>query len=266
MRNISVACVQFAPETNQKEKNLEKMIKWIHTICREHKKMDFILFPELILNGYDATKSEYQNMAESVDEGEAVDAIRALAKEYHVYISYGYAEKEKEILYNSMIMLGRNGEIVQNYRKIHPFFEEKKWCMAGDEWKIAETDFGKVGMMICYDTSFPEAAGSLCRMGADVLAISSNWECPYSYDWDLVTSSRAYDNTLHVIAANRTGKDRKNSFFGHSRVLNPIGKTIVALDNEEEDYIYATIDLDETNYLRNTYYTSLKDRRPEVYQ
>ena len=119
-------------------------------------------------------------------------------------------------------------------------------------------------MMICYDASFPEAAGTLCRMGADMLIISSNWEDPYFYDWDLVTKSRAYDNTLFVAAANRVGKDRKNSFFGHSCIVDPVGKTEQILGGEE-NYIWQSVDLEETDRLRSGYYTSLKDRRPDTY-
>ena len=265
MKNAAIACVQFAPVTNQKQANLSHMSRWICRIMKEHPETDLIVFPELSITGYDATRQEFLEMAETPKEGEGIAALKELARRYNVYITYGYAEKEKDVMYNSMILLGRNGETVQNYRKIHPFGDEKKWCMPGARFCIAETDFGKLGMMICYDTSFPEMAGSLCRMGADMLVICSNWEKPYSYDWDLVTSCRAYDNTLYVAAANRTGDDRVTKFFGHSRILDPIGHPLVKLDGEQEGYIWASIDLEETDRLREGYYTCLKDRRPDIY-
>lgn len=265
MKSAAIACVQFAPVTNQKQKNLECMEQWICRIMKEHPDTDLIVFPELSVTGYDGTRREFWEMAETKEEGESIAVLGELAHKYKVYITYGYAEKEADVMYNSMIMLGRNGEIVQNYRKVHPFGDEKKWCCSGDHFCLAETDFGRLGMMICYDTSFPEAAGSLCRMGADMLVICSNWEKPYSYDWDLVTSCRAYDNTLFVAAANRIGDDRVTKFFGHSRILDPIGHPLAKLDEEQEDYIWETIDLEETDRLRNGYYTSLTDRRPDVY-
>ncbi len=264
MKKANIACIQFAPVTAQKEKNLEKMIFWINKVIKEHPQTDLIILPELSNTGYDATKEEFEEMAEPQAVGETSEKISRLAKENNCYITYGYAERDGDILYNSMIMFGRKGEFVQNYRKIHPFALEKVWCHAGEEWKLAETDIGRLGMMICYDTSFPEAAGTLCRMGADMLIISSNWEDPYFYDWDLVTKSRAYDNTLFVAASNRVGKDRKNSFFGHSCIVNPEGKAEQILDGEE-DYIWQSIDLEETDRLRSGYYTSLKDRRPDTY-
>lgn len=264
MKKVNIACVQFAPDTGEKEKNLEKMVFWIKKVMEEHPHTDLIILPELSNTGYDATKEEFEDMAESAERGKTGETIRRLAKENNCYIAYGYAERDGDILYNSMVLFGRKGEFVQNYRKIHPFALEKTWCCAGNEWKIAETDMGRLGMMICYDTSFPEAAGTLCRMGADMLMICSNWENPYSYDWDLVTKSRAYDNTLFVAASNRVGKDRKNSFFGHSCIVNPVGK-VVEMIGEEEDYIWQSVDLEETTRLRNGYYTSLKDRRPDTY-
>lgn len=265
MKRAAIACVQFAPITNEKAKNIDTMKYWICKIMREHPDTGLIIFPELSVTGYDATREEFLEMAETVRDGESILSLQKLAREYGIYITYGYAEKDGQVMYNSMIMLGRHGEVVQNYRKVHPFADEKKWCEAGNEFCVAETDLGKLGMMICYDTSFPEAAGSLCRMGADMLVICSNWEKPYSYDWDLVTSCRAYDNTLFVAAANRIGYDRRTKFFGHSRILDPIGHPLVKLDEEREDYIWQEIDLEETDRLRNGYYTSLQDRRPDVY-
>lgn len=265
MSKVSVACVQFAPVTGDKDANIEKMDAWVHQIKREHEKIDLILFPELAISGYDASREEFLSMAETVDEGPAVAAMKKAAAQCGVYIAYGYPELAGEVMYNSMIFLGRRGEVVQNYRKIHPFADEKKWCAAGNEYKLAETDFGRVGLLICYDTSFPEAAGSLSRMGADLLAVSTNWEDPHLYDWDLVTSARAFDNTLHLVSANRVGRDRINVFSGHSRILNPLGQPVSELKGAEEGYAWAVLDLEETKRLRGGYYKTLVDRRPDTY-
>lgn len=265
MKTANIACVQFAPVTAQKDKNTEKMVFWIQKVAEDHPETDLIILPELANTGYDATKEEFEEMAEAAHGGETGEKIRGLARKYHCYITYGYAERDGKTLYNSMAMYGRNGELIQNYRKVHPFASEKAWCVAGNEWKLAETDFGKIGMMICYDTSFPEAAGTLCRKGANLLVIVSNWENPYEYDWDLLTKSRAYDNTLFVAAANRIGEDRKNSFFGCSRVIDPTGRVVQSL-GAEAGYVWQSVDLNETDILRNGYYTSLRDRRPDTYE
>ena len=263
---VSAACVQFAPVTGDKMGNAEKMKKWIEKVKDEHYDIDLILFPELALNGYDATREEFFAMAEQPGSGEACRLLAEAAAQAGVYVAYGYAEAGGEVCYNSMIMLDRSGQVNANYRKIHPFAAEKIWCVAGDTFQVARTDFGKIGMMICYDTSFPEAAGTLSLMGADLLIISTNWEDPHLYDWDLVTQARAFDNTLHVLGSNRVGQDRVNTFSGHSRILDPMGLPLASLDEPTEGYIFAMLDLSETDRLRNGYYQQLRDRRPDTYR
>lgn len=263
---VSAACVQFAPVTNDKMGNAEKMADWIRRIKDEHYDIDLILFPELALNGYDAEKEEFRAMAEVPGTGEACQVLARAAAEAGVYVAYGYAEDGGEVCYNSMLMLDRSGKVLTNYRKVHPFASEKIWCAAGDAFQIARTDFGNIGLMICYDTSFPEAAGTLALMGADLLAVSTNWEDPHLYDWDLVTSARAFDNTLHLLGANRVGQDRVNTFSGHSRILDPMGMPLASLDTPEEGYIFAMLDLSETARLRSGYYQQFRDRRPDTYR
>ena len=102
--------------------------------------------------------------------------------------------------------------------------------------------------------------------GADLLIVSTNWEDPYEEDWDLITKARAFDNTLHLVAANRIGDDGGTlSFFGHSKIISPTGKEIAALDERVEGVISAEIDLSLTQKERARYYTFFKDRRPEAY-
>ena len=100
----------------------------------------------------------------------------------------------------------------------------------------------------------------------DLLSGSTNWEDPYADDWDLITKARAFDNTLHLVAANRIGNDGGTlSFFGHSKIMDPVGREIAALDEEKEGVISAEIDLSLTQKERARYYTFFRDRRPDVY-
>ena len=148
MRGVRVASVQFAPESANKEKNIRRMQSWIEKVMEEQGDMDFILFPELITTGYDLQKEEFSALSEMVGYGDAMHAVSRLAAKYRTYIAFGYAEKAEQGLYNSMVCIGRLGEVVANYRKIHPFDTEKGWCLPGDTPTLAETDFGKVGMMV----------------------------------------------------------------------------------------------------------------------
>lgn len=266
---ISVSCVQMKPELGNFQANLLKMENFAEGIMAERPDTDLIVFPELITSGYECTKAEFSKLVEKIETGsESVDRMASICKKYGVTIVYGLPEEDPSIsalFYNSMVMIGPGGDILGSYRKVHPFDTEKSWCRAGHDLDLVDTPFGKVGMMICWDTAFPEVARAYALKGADLLIVSTNWENPYSTDWDLWTRARAIDNTLHLVSSNRIGADRTLSFFGHSNVISPDGKVITSLDEESEGVIHAEIDLSLTAKLREEYYTMLKDRQPWCY-
>ena len=127
--------------------------------------------------------------------------------------------------------------------------------------------------MICWDTAFPEVARTYALRGAQLLVVCTNWEITESEswpmdtaaDWDLVTRARAFDNLLHLVSANRVGVDRGLGFFGHSNIIDPVGKAIESLDEPVEGVIHARIDLGSTEKRRKEYYTIFEDRRPDTY-
>lgn len=265
---VNVSCVQMKPELAQFDKNVDKMVKNIKDIMSKRPDTNLIVFPELITTGYECTKDEFQKFAETIPEGKSMKMFQALCKKYNVNIVYGFAERDpyvNDVLYNSSLFINNRGEILGRYRKVHPFDTEKQWCRPGCDYPIFETDFGKVGVMICWDTAFPEVARIYALKGADLLVVCTNWEKPYSDDWDLITKARAFENTLHLVGANRIGDDKELGFFGHSKIIDPVGKEIQTLDEEVEGVIYATLDLSMTRTKRVEYYTMLKDRRPDTY-
>ena len=143
--------------------------------------------------------------------------------------------------------------------RCHPFASEKTWCRAGCEFPVFDTDLGRLGIMICSGYRFPGSSSHLrsqrCR-SADRKhqlggSIRRRWDPSeinsHEEDWDLITKARAYDNTLHLVAANRVGDDGKTlSFFGRSKVIGPTGREIAALDTREEGILSAEIDLSLT--------------------
>lgn len=266
---ITVSCVQLWPKLGDKKKNLEKMKAYIEKTMEDNPNTDLIVFPELMTTGYEGTREQFQSMAETLPDGESMKFIGNLAAKHRVYIVYGFAERDPvhtDILYNSAVLIDKYGEPMGTYRKVHPFAGEKMWCRAGCEFPIFETEIGKLGIMICWDTGFPEVARTYALKGADLLIVSTNWEDPYDEDWDLITKARAFDNTLHLVAANRIGDDGKAlSFFGHSKIIGPTGKELAALDERNEGIISAELDLGLTQSERARYYTFFKDRRPDTY-
>ena len=276
MKTVNVSCVQMQPHAADYEYNVAKMERFVQEIMEERPDTDLIVFPELATTGYVCTNEEFDGMTRPAAQDASVRRLGTLAAQYHTHIVYGFSERDPEhpsILYNAAAILGRDGALMGTYRKVHPFLNEKKWCTAGSEYPVFDTDFGRIGVMICWDTAFPEVARTYALKGVDLLVVCTNWEITRSdawpmdtaADWDLVTRARAFDNTLHLVSANRVGEDRGLGFFGHSNIIDPVGKVIESLDEPVEGVIHAQLDLSLTQQRREEYYTILADRRPDTY-
>ncbi len=273
---VNVSCVQMEPRTADYEYNVAKMERFVRRIMEERPETDLIVFPELCTTGYVCTREEFDAMTRTAAEDPSVRRLGALAAQYGTAIVYGFSERDPDdpaVLYNAAAVIGKDGALQGTYRKVHPFDTEKKWCRAGSEYPMFEADFGKFGVMICWDTAFPEVARTYALRGAQLLVVCTNWEITESEewpmdtaaDWDLVTRARAFDNLLHLVSANRVGVDRGLGFFGHSNIIDPVGKAIESLDEPVEGVIHARIDLGLTEKRRKEYYTIFEDRRPDTY-
>lgn len=266
---VKVACIQIRPVFCDKKQNVEKMCSFIDKTMKKYKDTQLIVFPELVTTGYECEEKIF-DMAEYPygDNSFSVKTMRACAKKYGVHIIFGFAEKKNEeglTVYNSQILIDNRGDILGTYQKVHLFDTEKKWFQPGDAYKVFDTEIGKIGLFICYDASFPEVARILALKGADILVNSTNWEKPADMDMDMMMSARAFDNTTYLLCCNRVGKEKKLDFFGHSRIVDPLGRVVKKQDDEIEDIIQAELDFEYMNQVRNNYYTMLKERRPDTY-
>ncbi len=272
---INVTCVQMEPIRFDFASNLKKMVYFIEKTMAENPKTNLILFPELITSGYECGK-EFQNLAERVSDGESIKVVSELAKTHHVHIIYGFPERDEfinDMIYNASVLINNDGKVLGTYRKVHLFASEKEFFRAGSEYPLFDTEIGKIGLMICWDTAFPEVARVYALQGAELIAISTNWEKPYledietknQDDWDLVTRARAFDNCLYLAAANRIGFDETLGFFGRSKIVGPTGMPIKELNEEIEGTISAELDYSKLPVLRAAYYTFYQDRRPDTY-
>lgn len=272
---INVTCVQMEPIRFDVAANLNKMKHFIEKAMIENPKTNLLLFPELITSGYECGK-EFQNLAERVSEGESIKVVSGLANKYNVHIIYGFPERDElidDIIYNASVCIDNYGKVLGTYRKVHLFDTEKEFFKAGSDYPIFDTEIGKIGMMICWDTAFPEVARTYALQGAELIAVSTNWEKPYledvetnnQDDWDLVTRARAFDNCLYLAAANRIGFDETLGFFGGSKIIGPTGTPMIELNEEIEGIISAELDYSRIPLLRSAYYTFFEDRRPDTY-
>ena len=273
---LDVSCVQMEPRVADYEYNVAKMERFVRKIMEDRSQTGLIVFPELCTTGYVCTNEEFDAMTRTAADDPSIRRLGALAAQYGVVIVYGFSERDPDdpsVLYNAAAVIGKDGNLQGIYRKVHPFDTEKKWCTAGSGYPLFEADFGRFGVMICWDTAFPEVARTYALKGADLLVVCTNWEIAEAEDWpmdtaadwDLVTRARAFDNTLHLVSANRVGNDRGLGFFGHSNIVGPTGCVIDSMDEPAEGVVHAQIDLSLTEKRRREYYTILADRRPDTY-
>jgi predicted amidohydrolase len=264
MREITIALAQTAPVLNDNEENLRRMASVIQRICTEQP-TDLIVFPELAVSGYECGLN-FTRLAERVP-GHVVSFLAGKAAEFNVYLAFGMPVKERveSILYNATVLIGRDGELLGDYRKLHLRGEERLAFRPGYRLPIFETEFGPIGLMIGWDLAFPEVARSLVLDGAELVVVCAVWEASHIEEWRAYTVARACENAVYIAAVNRVGQEPSYSFAGESALVGPRGTIHTALDEAVEGYAVATVDLDEIRKVREEYQI-LQCRQPAAYR
>lgn len=271
MHEINVAVVQMYPLLGQVEDNLIAMGKFVDKICEEQK-VDLIVFPELATTGYELGL-RFTEVAERVP-GPAANLLAQRAADYGTHIVFGLVSKEKveSIIYNAAVVLGPDGEILGEYRKLHLPGEERLAFRPGFRLPIFETAFGPMGVLLGWDLAFPEPARSLALDGAELVCVCANWghspaqERELSVEeWQTYVHARALENALYVVGSNRIGEEYSYHFFGDSRVVGPRGETYAFIEEEIEGYAVATIDLDTVRRTREELQL-MQCRVPQAYR
>ncbi len=276
MENVIVCGIQISVYPLDIKKNIEKICEWYLKAIKETD-AKLIVFPESITTGFapNMNFSDFYNLLpDNIDNLlEPVKKISREKKRYCVLPSYEKI-KNKNVIYNSAFLIDKDGNIAGVYRKTHLFPTERKsaggWSTPGNEYPVFETEFGKIGIMICYDGDFPEVARILSIKGAEIIVRPS--ALLRSFDiWELTNKARAYDNHVYILAVNGVGPDAANNYyFGHSMIVSPIAQ-IIALARGTEEIVYAELDKDPIKYI--TYGTDspmcfdhLEDRNCKSYK
>jgi predicted amidohydrolase len=272
MREITVATVQMSPKLGEPEENLVKMTETISKIASQQK-VDLIVFPELITSGYELGV-RFTELAQRVP-GPTINLLAQRANEYGIYIAFGMVTKERveSVLYNSAVLVGPDGELLDVYNKIHLRGEERMAFREGFKLPIIPTEIGNIGLMIGYDLAFPEVARSLALDGAEIICVMANWEASHIDEWKTYIRARAYENSIFMAAANRIGEDVTLNFGGESMVVGPRGQVHASLASETdpqtgaplEGFAVARIDLDEVRKYREEF-QFIQNRQPPVYK
>jgi len=268
---VEVAAVQMDIAWLDPGKNLEKMVAWIEKIQRE-KSVDLIVFPELANTGYIRERNkefgrDYFKKAEKIP-GPFTEALGDAAKKQGVYLISGFCELHPEIpasVYNSAVLINPKGEVVGIHHKLHIPGEENHYFYPGSTVNVYKTDLGNIGMVVCYDSIFPEISRVLTLKGAEIICAPFNRPKRPSYDSLYhVAALRAYENRIYFVACNRVGKEM-SEFLGRSAIAGPDGVILARSEGEEEEVLYATFYEDKILEER-AFFPVFADRRPELYE
>jgi len=262
--SIVVGLLQYAVAFGDPEGNLAEIARRI----REAPETDLLVLPELAVSGYDfPDAATAARLAEPFEDGPTRRLAETLAAERNTTLVVGYAEKAAEGLYNSCMLVMPDGRAV-NYRKIHLFNREQRWFLPGDApAPVVETPAGRIGLLICFDWFFPEAARSLALRGAQILAQPANLVLPWC---QRAMFARSVENRVFTLTANRIGTDtaagREMTFTGQSQILSPLGECLASAPADAPACLTATIDPRQADNKTVAGENDLfGDRRPHLY-
>ena len=262
---IHVASVQMKAGLGDVQGNLNSMARSVRQIKREKPETDLILFPECVLTGYECPDL-IPSLAETWPDGDGIRSVRKMAAESDVFIAFGFAELSADgAVRNSAGLIDRKGNPAGIYRKTHLLDGmEASLYKAGGRFPVFDTEIGRIGIMICWDSVFPEAARMLSLHGADLILVPEAVEKGIEREWDLALTARAFDNGAYILSSNHTGKDRELDYFGRSALISPSGEIIRQLDGSE-GYLAAEVDYRLVRDQREYFYM-LRNVRPDIYK
>ncbi|TLS38618.1 carbon-nitrogen hydrolase family protein [Pseudalkalibacillus caeni] len=256
---LKVMLAQMKPVLFDKTINLQKMERYIQVASKEN--ADLILFPELALTGY-FTRDKTISLAEDL-EGKSIKLLQSWARDYNIKVITGFPEVKGDSVYNSAIFINNDGMIIGTYQKCHLWDEEYKYFQPGNSYPIWETDIGKIGIMICYDTEFPEVARTLALKGAQLIFAPTANMSPLEHSQRIYIQARAVENQIFVATTNRVGIEEDTHFFGESAAADPFGRFLTLGEDKEEHY-FVEINLERISEARENFFY-LKDRAVQTY-
>jgi len=271
MASTKIACVQMDVAIGNVEANRRTILERLNEAADQGVRLT--TFPECAMTGYCFDSlDEAAQFAEPID-GRSSNAIAEVCHKTDAYAVVGFIEKDGSSFYNAAVLVGPNG-IVGSYRKVHlPFLGVDRFLKPGDRpFNIVELPIGKIGINICYDASFPEAARMLKLLGAELIVLPTNWPMGAWRTAEFIINSRACENHINFAAVNRVGIERGWEFIGRTKVVDYNGDTIIEASRDREELLFAEVDFEEANKnkivnVAGSYEIDrLADRRPEFYE
>jgi predicted amidohydrolase len=287
MQTIRVAAVSMNGFLGEPERVLNGIAGWCERAAAE--KAQLVLFPELVIHGH-CTPNTW-DLAEPVPDGPSVRRLAQLARHHRLFLAVGLSEKERDIVYNTQVVVGPDGYLGKQ-RKLHLSRDEVLYYKGGRDLNVFDLGPCKVGVVICYDNQFPEIARVLALRGADVLLMPhaarvKMWDDTpeseaaarrYSHDYFLGYAMRARENSCFAVFADQAGRagyvdmyprDSPNQphHAGGALVFGPDGELLAATQAERirDEMIVATLDAAVLGRQRALPNYTLRTRRPELF-
>ena len=262
---MRVGFYQFTPLFGEVSRNLDKIVDTL-----DQADADLIVLPELCASGYQfVSPQEVHTLSEPVPNGPTTQRLIDLAKRRGITIVAGLPECAGAAYYNSAVVVGSSG-FIGCYRKTHLFFEETLFFTPGDTgFQVWDIGSAKIGVMICFDWYYPEAARTLALKGAEIICHPSNLVLPNCPDSMPV---RCLENRVFAITCNRTGSEARGGkdplmFIGNSEVVAPKGAILHRAPRDQEELYIVEIDpADARNKALTPYNDLLRDRRESLYR
>ena len=280
MRRVSLAAIQFACSSSRDE-NIEIAEQLVREVAR--KGANVVLLQELFEGQYFCQDEDPNNFrrARAAENHPTINHFAALAKELNIVLPVSFFERAQNVFFNSIAIIDADGSQLGIYRKSHipqgSGYQEKYYFSPGDTgFKVWDTQFGKIGVGICWDQWFPECARSMALMGAEILlyptAIGSELLDPQmdsSGHWQRVMQGHAGANLMPLVAANRIGTEPGKSgteltFYGTSFIADATGDIVAQADRQSQSVLVHEFDLDALAEMRG-FWGVFRDRRPELY-
>ena len=264
------AVAQMEPKLGEIGRNLEAIVARIEEASELG--AELIVLPECAVTGYVFESPTEARAAAQELPGPALELLEQVCARLGVYAVCGLLACEGDELHNRSLLVGPTG-LLATYDKTHlPFLGVDRFVTAGTDPLVpVDTPIGRIGLLICYDLRFPEATRALALQGADLIAHPTNWPVAARANAEFITRTRAHENLVFLLTANRVGKERTAEFCGWSQIVAPSGERLVEADAVSEVLLLAEVDIEEARRKSivpksGEYEMHLFDhRRPELY-
>jgi predicted amidohydrolase len=270
MPMVKVAACQIDPQLGEVDRNLERIERWVVDAAQAGASL--VVLPEAATTGYAFTSLDEALPVARRAGVVAAELLAGMAAKLAITIVCGTLEAEGDEVFNSALVMSPDGRRFK-YRKMHlPFLGIDRFATPGPDapW-VVEVAGLRLGVLICYDLRFPEAARICALEGADLIALPTNWPVGVNFHPGIFAPARAAENHCYLLAADRVGTERDVTFIGRSLLIDYDGNQMAMASDTEEEMIIGEIDPEAARATRvrrrpgEHEWDTMADRRPGLY-